>query len=99
MSENLIESQAAPESGVETLAAHSYTLVADVNVRSGPGTSYAKVGRLSAGTRVTIGCQTRGQTVTGPLGTSALWDRIGAGRYVSDTYVRTGSDGYVAPRC
>ncbi|TGA96986.1 SH3 domain-containing protein [Streptomyces sp. MZ04] len=97
MSENVI----APESAesAEAAAAKSYPIAADVNVRSGPGTSYAKVGRLSAGTRVTLYCQRPGETVTGPAGTSSIWDRIGSGRYVSDTYVRTGSDGYVAPRC
>ncbi|MEV8018995.1 SH3 domain-containing protein [Streptomyces sp. NPDC086554] len=97
MSENAI----APETAeaIETAAAKSYPIAADVNVRSGPGTSYAKVGRLSAGTRVTLYCQRPGETVTGPTGTSSIWDRIGSGRYVSDTYVRTGSDGYVAPRC
>ncbi|MEU2564171.1 SH3 domain-containing protein [Streptomyces longispororuber] len=84
---------------VEAAVARRYAVVADVNVRSGPGTSYAKVGRLSAGAHVTISCQKSGETVTGPTGTSKIWDRIGSGRYVSDTYVRTGSDGYVAPRC
>lgn len=84
---------------VAEAAAGTYTVVADVNVRSGPGTSYGKVGRLKAGTRVTIGCQRPGETVKGPTGTSKIWDRIGSGRYVSDTYVRTGSDGYVLPRC
>ncbi|WP_409235029.1 SH3 domain-containing protein [Streptomyces sp. PA5.6] len=88
-----------PEGAVAEAAARSYPIVADVNVRSGPGTSYRKVGRLSAGSRVTIACQKPGETVTGPTGTSNIWDRIGSGRYVSDTYVRTGSSGYVAPRC
>ncbi|MER5222663.1 SH3 domain-containing protein [Streptomyces flaveus] len=104
MSENLAETGTEEERGTEELsatatAAATYTVVANVNVRSGPSTSYAIVGRLSAGTRVTIYCQTPGQTVTGPMGTSNIWDRIGSGRYISDTYVRTGSDGYVAPRC
>ncbi|MEU4796498.1 SH3 domain-containing protein [Streptomyces sp. NPDC023327] len=81
------------------LTARTYTIAADVNVRSGPGSSYAKVGRLRAGSQVAIACQKPGETVTGPTGTSKLWDRIGSGRYVSDTYVRTGSNGYVAPRC
>ncbi|MEU3737022.1 SH3 domain-containing protein [Streptomyces sp. NPDC032198] len=103
MSENVIapESAEAVEAveAVEAAAARTYAIAADVNVRSGPGTSYGKVGRLSAGTRVTIQCQKPGENVTGPTGTSKLWDRIGSGRYVSDTYVRTGSDGYVAPRC
>ncbi|GGO60223.1 MULTISPECIES: SH3 domain-containing protein [Streptomyces] len=83
----------------EAAAAATYAVVADVNVRSGPGTSYGKVGRLRAGSRVSIACQRPGETVTGPTGTSKIWDRIGSGRYVSDTYVKTGSNGYVAPRC
>ncbi len=80
-------------------ATASYPVVATVNVRSGPGTSYEKVGTVAAGSRVSILCQTSGQTVAGSLGTSNIWDRIGSGRYVSDTYVNTGSDGYVASRC
>ncbi|MET9550939.1 SH3 domain-containing protein [Streptomyces sp. NPDC006627] len=104
MSENVItpegaETVVAEAIVAEAVAARTYAIAADVNVRSGPGTSYSKVGRLSAGTRVTIQCQKPGETVTGPTGTSKLWDRIGSGRYVSDTYVRTGSNGYVAPRC
>ncbi|NBE55729.1 SH3 domain-containing protein [Streptomyces boluensis] len=89
------------DEGVAVTAATSrtYTVVADVNVRSGPGTSYAMVGRVLAGTRVTLHCQRPGETVTGPSGTSRIWDRIGTGRYISDTYLRTGSNGYVAPRC
>lgn len=77
----------------------SYPVVATVNVRSGPSTSYPIVGSVSAGTYVNISCQTPGETVTGPLGTSSIWDSISVGRFVSDTYVQTGSDGYVAPRC
>ncbi|MGW6062393.1 SH3 domain-containing protein [Streptomyces sp. NPDC055189] len=106
MSENVITPEAAeaadpadPAEEIESAAARTYPIIAAVNVRSGPGTSYGKVGRLAAGSRVTIHCQKPGEKVTGPGGTSTLWDRIGSGRYVSDTYVRTGSSGYVAPRC
>ncbi|GMU43030.1 MAG: peptidoglycan DD-metalloendopeptidase family protein [Xanthomonadales bacterium] len=70
-----------------------------LNVRSGPGTGYSVVGTVADGATVTIQCQMPGTTVTGPYGTSSIWDRIGSGRYISDAYVRTGSDGYVAPRC
>lgn len=71
----------------------------DLNVRSGPGTSFSIVGTLANGTKVTISCQTTGTTVTGTYGTSNLWNRIGSGRYVPDAYVYTGSDGRVAPNC
>ncbi|MCG8966216.1 MULTISPECIES: SH3 domain-containing protein [Streptomyces] len=81
-------------------AVSSYPVAPGVrlNVRSGPGTGYGIVRVLSEGARVPIYCQTPGTTVTGPYGTSGIWDNIGNG-YVSDTYVRTGSDGYVASRC
>ncbi len=68
-------------------------------VRSGPGTNYAKVGRISSGARIDIICQTRGTRVSGKYGTSNLWNKIGANRYVSDAFVFTGSDGRVAPLC
>jgi uncharacterized protein YraI len=70
-----------------------------LNVRSGPGTGYSLVRVLPEGSRVAINCQRPGERVTGPYGTSNVWDNIGSGQYVSDAYVRTGSDGYVAPRC
>ncbi|MFI8305165.1 SH3 domain-containing protein [Streptomyces sp. NPDC085927] len=70
-----------------------------LNVRSGPGTNYAIVRTLPLGAEVPIFCQSPGTTVTGPYGTSNIWCNIAGGQYVSDTYVKTGSDGYVAPRC
>ncbi|MGW7277952.1 SH3 domain-containing protein [Streptomyces sp. NPDC054844] len=70
-----------------------------LHVRSGPGTGYSIVRTLPEGSRVRIHCQTPGTRVSGPYGTSNIWDGIGSGQYVSDAYVRTGSDGYVAPRC
>ncbi|WP_121748398.1 SH3 domain-containing protein [Streptomyces sp. E2N166] len=70
-----------------------------LNVRSGPGTGYSIVRTLPEGSWVRIHCQTPGTRVSGPYGTSNVWDGIGSGQYVSDAYVRTGSDGYVAPRC
>ena len=70
-----------------------------LNVRSGPGTGYPIVRVLPEGAKVPIYCQTPGTTVTGPYGTSNIWDNIDDGQYVSDAYVYTGADGYVAPRC
>ncbi|WP_443068020.1 SH3 domain-containing protein [Streptomyces sp. NBC_01356] len=71
----------------------------NVNVRSGPGTGYRIVRVLPKGAFVPIFCQKPGESVSGPYGTSNIWDNIGVGEYVSDAYVKTGSDGYVAPRC
>ncbi|ARF73305.1 SH3 domain-containing protein [Kitasatospora albolonga] len=70
-----------------------------VNVRTGPGTSYRIVRTLPVGMRIPIYCQKPGERVTGPYGTSNLWDNIANGQFVSDAYVYTGSDGYIAPRC
>jgi uncharacterized protein YraI len=70
-----------------------------LNVRSGPGTGYTVVRVLSEGAHVPIYCQTPGTSVSGPYGTSNIWDNISNGEYVSDSYVHTGSDGYVASRC
>ncbi|MET8945264.1 SH3 domain-containing protein [Streptomyces sp. NPDC004542] len=87
---------------VEAAAAVQYYSVApgvQLNVRSGPGTNYSLVRTLAEGAKVPIYCQTPGQTITGPYGTSKIWDNIADGQYVSDAYVRTGSDGYVASRC
>lgn len=71
----------------------------ELNVRSGPGTGYSIIDVLPQGATVPVNCQTPGTQVSGPYGTSNIWDNIGNGRFVSDAYVKTGSDGYVAPRC
>ncbi|MFF7359785.1 SH3 domain-containing protein [Streptomyces sp. NPDC008125] len=70
-----------------------------VYVRTGPGTSYPALRLLPYGVSVGIYCQKVGERVTGPYGSSALWDCIADGEFVSDAYVHTGSDGWVASRC
>ena len=75
------------------------TSAASLTVRSGPGTGYQAVTTIAKGTKVDISCQTYGTTVKGTYGTSNIWDKIGTGRYVSDAYVYTGRDGFVAPKC
>ncbi|MFF5185630.1 SH3 domain-containing protein [Streptomyces sp. NPDC000345] len=88
--------------GGDAAAAVTYYSIAPgvrLNVRSGPGTGYGIVRVLPEGSRVAIYCQTPGTTITGPYGTSNIWDNIGSGEFVSDSYVHTGSDGYVASRC
>ncbi|WP_329043458.1 SH3 domain-containing protein [Streptomyces sp. NBC_01696] len=70
-----------------------------VNVRRGPGTQYGIVRTLPYGMSVPVYCQKPGERVTGPYGTSNVWDNIANGQFVADAYVHTGSDGYIAPRC
>jgi uncharacterized protein YraI len=92
------------QAGVATTAAVAVTYYpiapgVRLNVRSGPGTSYPIVKVLPEGTRVPIFCQTSGTMVSGPYGTTNIWDNIADSQFVSDAYVQTGSDGYIAPRC
>ncbi|MET8580543.1 SH3 domain-containing protein [Streptomyces collinus] len=95
----------ADDGGQESLATEAavrtYAVAPGVqlNVRSGPGTGYGILYTLPAGSRVPIFCQTSGTAVTGPYGTSKIWDNIDNGEFVSDAYVHTGTDGYVASRC
>ncbi|MFE7119509.1 SH3 domain-containing protein [Streptomyces sp. NPDC057654] len=70
-----------------------------LNVRRGPSTTSQLVKKLAVGSRVPIRCQTRGQRVSGPYGTTDIWNSIAPGQYVSDAYVKTGSDGFVTVRC
>lgn len=69
------------------------------NLRSGPGTSYSVVGSVGSGVRVNIVCQKAGTSHTGPWGTTSLWDKLDSGKWISDAFVYTGSNGTVAPRC
>ncbi|MEU3795409.1 peptidase [Streptomyces fructofermentans] len=91
----------AAEAGSAEALAVRYSVAPGVRlkVRSGPGTQYALVKVLPLGSRVPINCQKPGEWVTGTYGTTNLWDNIANGQYVSDAYVNTGSDGYVAARC
>jgi uncharacterized protein YraI len=81
-----------------TALAASGTVVTTVNIRSGPGTGYSVVGSQPAGS-IQIDCQSFGDWVTGSLGKTMIWDHIPSKGYVSDGYVRTGSDSLVAPVC
>jgi uncharacterized protein YraI len=104
MSVERVEEAAGAEE-IEALSAAAsvryYSIAPGVrlNVRSGPGTNFSIVRVLTEGSKVPIYCQTPGTAVAGPYGTSNIWDNISYGQYVSDAYVQTGSDGYVADRC
>lgn len=95
------EAGAAAEASLTTTSLRYYPVAPGVrlNVRRGPGTQYSIVRVLPEGAKVPIFCQTTGTTVTGPYGTSNVWDNIDDGEFVADAYVYTGADGYVAPRC
>ncbi|KAK4164324.1 lysozyme [Cladorrhinum sp. PSN259] len=74
----------------------AYLIKGDVvNCRSGPGTSYAVKKTYKKGQDVKLTCQTPGEVINGVK----LWDKTTDKCYVSDYYVKTGTDGYVAPKC
>lgn len=59
-----------------------------LNLRAGPSTADAQVGRIAEGSRVAVVCQVYGQFVAGTQRRTPGWDRLSSGRYVSDAYVR-----------
>lgn len=95
------KSDTAEKAAAATASVHYFSVAPGyrLNVRRGPGTQYGIVRVLPEGAQVAIYCQTPGTSVAGPYGTSNIWDNIANGEFVSDAYVLTGSDGYVASRC
>jgi hypothetical protein len=72
-----------------------------LHVRSGPGySSYASIEVLTDGTEVKIVCQALGQEV-GPSPSSgvssAIWDKLTNGGWVSDLYITTPNAGTWSP--
>lgn len=66
-----------------------------VNCRTGPSTSYEVVLAYKLGDDVRITCQTAGETIEG----NYLWDFTTDGCYVTDYFVKTGSNGMVTKEC
>ncbi|MGD9210250.1 MAG: SH3 domain-containing protein [Desulfobacteraceae bacterium] len=70
-----------------TIAGTVTTNGGNLNVRTGPDTSYTVVDSLANGSNVTIQCRTSGQSVNGKLGTSDQWYRIGTQKFSSAAYI------------
>lgn len=66
---------------------------------TGPGAGHRAVGTVADGATVTISCSADGSSTTGRWGTTALWDRLSDGTWISDAYVWTGVDHPVAGNC
>ncbi|WP_440900019.1 hypothetical protein [Actinosynnema sp.] len=58
-----------------------------LNVRGAASATAPQVGIAADYAQVRVLCQLRGQSVTGPEGTSNLWYRIATGKYVARAYV------------
>jgi uncharacterized protein YraI len=84
---------------VATVAkAYRVTSSTPLNARTGPSSSYPVVRAHAPGSTVRVMCQGHGQKV----GTSAVWDRLSNGTWVSDYYVSTpSSTGFSSalPKC
>lgn len=73
-----------------------------LNMRSGPSTAATVVTCVPVNTMLTITCTTTGTAVTGPYGTTKIWDHaayLGKSGYLSDAYIYTGTGAAVAKTC
>jgi hypothetical protein len=69
-----------------------------LRVRTGPGySSYPYTRVVYDGNAVDIVCQTLGETVSNGYASSAVWDRLTDGGYVSDFYIDTPNIGTWSP--
>ncbi|MFB8278515.1 peptidoglycan DD-metalloendopeptidase family protein [Nocardia colli] len=71
----------------------------NVNLRSGPGTRNSVVGTVRDGDVLTITCTARGDRLSGKWGGTDLWNKLDNGKWISDGFLETGSNGPVAPAC
>jgi hypothetical protein len=75
--------------------AGSYKVTTGVNVRQGPGTTFATSGAIETGHSVLVVCVAQGQPVAGPNGPDPQWLKItgiGPTGYITSIYVATGDD-------
>jgi uncharacterized protein YraI len=77
----------APESASAAAAVVAVSPGSVLNVRSGPSTAHGVVRTLPAGAGLSVGCQVSGQTIAGTMRTTATWDRLSDGTFVSDAFV------------
>jgi len=61
-----------------------------LNIRSGPNTRSAVVGSLGPNAEINIDCQTNGDNISGPSGTTTIWYHIPSRGYVSGAFVSAG---------
>ncbi|WP_212754215.1 GH25 family lysozyme [Nakamurella aerolata] len=96
-----VQAAGAAQPAALNFAAQTYDFPAkaDLDGREGPGKSSKtlKVNAYQAGQNVPVVCQVEGEEAYG----STLWDKTADGYFVTDAYVKTGSDGRAAgvPDC
>lgn len=87
---NLSEEEEEDDS-LDTTTGTVTTNGGNLNVRSGPGSSYPVVDTLANGTDVSIHCRVSGQSVSGKLATTDQWYRIGEEKFASAAYISASS--------
>ena len=81
---------------ISGIVASAYPITgSSVNCRSGPGTSFSVKKTYYKGEDVEIVCQTEGTNING----NSIWDKTRDGCYVTDYYVKTGTNDYVTDKC
>src|SRR5688572_5507532 len=70
-------------------AATTASVRGGVNVRSGASSTAKVLSRLRDKQKISIACRVSGQHIRGPVRTTAQWDRLTSGGYVSHAYVLT----------
>ncbi|MGW2183503.1 peptidoglycan DD-metalloendopeptidase family protein [Streptomyces sp. NPDC001732] len=70
-----------------------------LQIRSAPSLGAQVLGSLANGSRVTISCYGRGDTVQGIGGATDIWNKLPSGGWVSDGFLETGSNNPVVPPC
>ncbi|HEV7899989.1 MAG TPA: hypothetical protein VGP31_19315, partial [Planosporangium sp.] len=61
-----------------------------LSIRSGPSSRSDRTGTIPNWNGVDLSCQVNGETVRGTVRTTAQWDKLTRGGYISHAYVRTG---------
>jgi len=71
-----------------------------LNRRSGPGTNFGVVGTVADGATVTIACSANGTSHTGRFNyTTAMWNKLTDGSWISDAFTWTGTGNPVNGWC
>jgi hypothetical protein len=70
-----------------------------LGVRAAPRPNARQIRQLQTGSKVRFVCQKRGRAVNGTFGRSRLWNKVVGGGWVNDSWIYTGSDRRVAPKC
>jgi len=86
---------AVPACAPATVAGVVRTDDGAVRLRTGPSRSFPANGAAGSGARLRLVCAASGERVSGTVRTTAQWDRLADGRYVSHAYVAAPA----LPRC